>query len=512
MLTHENIWDTYHVESPNRMTIIIDKLKEENLYDKLSHIPHLPLTVNDISLVHPIEYVQYLREICESNDENLIENFCRNHDSIYLNKNSYNCAIRAVECCWSVTDAVIKNRNSNGFALIRPPGHHAYKDNPNGFCLFNNIAICAKKAIKEFPSIKKILILDWDIHAAQGTQFSIKNDDSNIQLISIHRYENGMYWPHLEESNFDVPYYPNTLNIPLNEVGLNDFHYIHIICKIVLPFIFNYKPDLIMVSCGYDAAIGDPKGGMNLYPHFYGLITRILSNLSIPIALFFEGGYLEESISISAKETIAGLLEREVFNYYNLKFPVDSSSNFTGQLYWIVKQLSNKNIFFKNIEELKEYVVSRQVELIPLPKPSKSYLKYFQFKPPAVISNSYLPIDLSVKLEIRDKIEKFINNQNITRDINNLILIDFDDYKKRSITFRGQKFKEPINFEIDDLTTFTFLLSYVILPNIFLFSSNQSFNMFISLWKILPQKIDNDNSKLKFLFETIFEKYNLNYY
>lgn len=104
----------------------------------------------------------------------------------------------------------IKNfyNRAAGFAAIRPPGHHASKETPCGFCIFNNIAICAKKVIfliffflfqARQLGIERVLIIDWDVHAGQGTQYCIEGD-KGIKLVSIHRYENGRFWPELSES------------------------------------------------------------------------------------------------------------------------------------------------------------------------------------------------------------------------------------------------------------------------------------------------------------------------
>ena len=110
----------------------------------------------------------------------------------------------------------LKREVENTFALIRPPGHHASADRPCGFCIFNNVVICAKVCLNDSSKdakpvtqaaldrwgAKKVLIVDWDVHAAQGTQYTIQNDP-RIKLISIHRFENGDFWPNTHESNWD---------------------------------------------------------------------------------------------------------------------------------------------------------------------------------------------------------------------------------------------------------------------------------------------------------------------
>uniref|UniRef100_A0A0N5B668 Hist_deacetyl domain-containing protein n=1 Tax=Strongyloides papillosus TaxID=174720 RepID=A0A0N5B668_STREA len=511
MLKHKNVWDCYHAESPNRMTAILDMLKEEKLDSKLHEIPYVPLSKEDIALVHPKSYIDELENLCIIGSDYDREEYCKKYDSLFMASDTYDCAFRAVECCWSITKSVLENSNSNGFALVRPPGHHAYGNNPNGFCFFNNIAICAKKAIKDYDNVERVLILDWDVHAGQGTQFSIKDNDPNIQLISIHRYENGEYWPHLFESNFDILCSSNTLNIPLNEIGLNDFHYIHIMSKIVFPFIFDFKPNIILVSCGYDAAIGDPKGGMMVTPYFYGLMTRILSSLSIPLALFYEGGYLPESITISAKETINGLIEKEIFNYYKSNYPPDSSINFKNNLYWMIEQLSYKNVLFKNIKEMNNNFIHNSIKLQPLQIPSEKSLTNFQFKPPAITRGVYSPLSKEEISVAHKYLTYYSKSQDILIDTKKLAQIDFDD-KTKVLYFINNNHKDKISFEIKDLTIFTFILSYIIIPNICSFTSNESFISYISNWKILPTERNETELAVKSLLDELILKFNLKYY
>ncbi|CEF63291.1 Histone deacetylase 10 [Strongyloides ratti] len=511
MLKHKNVWDHFHAESPDRMTAILDMLENEKLNDKLTKISHISLSKNDIALVHPMSYIEKLENLCKNGCDKDREDFCKKHDSIYMVSETYDCALRAVECCWSITKSVLENRKSNGFALVRPPGHHAYSDNPNGFCFFNNISICAKKAMKDYDNVRKILIIDWDIHSGQGTQFSIKDCDPNIQLISIHRYENGKYWPHLVESNFDESFSSNTLNIPLNEVGLNDFHYIHIMCKVVFPFIFNFKPDLILVSCGYDAAIGDPKGEMMVSPYFYGLMTRLLSSLSIPLALFYEGGYLIESITISAKETISGLIDREIFNYYKSNLPPDNSINFKNEFFWMINKLTSHNNLHKNINTLNYYLTQNTIQLSPLYQPSKEELKIYQFTPPAITRGVYTQLSNEEITTAHEYIVHSMKCQNIENDTKNLIHIDFNDEKK-ILTFTGNKHQETISIVIDDLTIFTFILTYIIIPNIFCFTSNENFDKFLSNWNIMTINNYDENLAIKSIIEKLFSKFNLQYY
>lgn len=122
-------------------------------------------------------------------------------------------------------------------AIIRPPGHHAMKAEYNGYCFFNNVAIAVQHALDKC-GMKKILIVDWDVHHGQGTQRMFYNDP-RVLFFSIHRYENGTFWPNLRESDFDyIGEGPGTgynFNIPLNKTGMTNADYLAIFQQILMP-------------------------------------------------------------------------------------------------------------------------------------------------------------------------------------------------------------------------------------------------------------------------------------
>ena len=175
-------------------------------------------------------------------------------------------------------------------------GHHALNSVGNGFCLLNNVAIAAKWAKKEGKA-QKILIVDLDVHHGQSTQYNFY-DDPNVLYFSIHRYEHGLFFPHLRESNFDYiggtedqPSCGKNFNIPLNKFGLGDEDYLSIFHQILMPVTHEFRPDLILVSAGYDSAIGCPEGQMKVTPAAYGhLIHTLMSFAEGRVGVFLEGG------------------------------------------------------------------------------------------------------------------------------------------------------------------------------------------------------------------------------
>ncbi|KAF8360589.1 hda-10 [Pristionchus pacificus] len=306
MLDHCIRWDSYHIESPDRMTVILDRLKSCDLLDNANILPSRSASVEEIEIVHTRDYIDQIKTICtKSIDE--IEDYCKTVEDVYMNENTYDLALLSAGCSIDATLSAFKEKSSS-FAVVRPPGHHAFPSVPCGFCWFNNVAIAAKHA--RSSGAQRILIVDWDVHAGQGTQECIQGDNG-IKLISIHRFEHGNFWPNLEQSSVDHKF-PNTINVPLNSIGEDDSSFISIFHLVVLPTLIDYQPDLIIVSCGFDAAIGDPEGEMKVSPHGYGRMTRLLMNTGIPISLILEGGYFLPSISRDA-EFVVRALQGETF-------------------------------------------------------------------------------------------------------------------------------------------------------------------------------------------------------
>lgn len=211
----------------------------------------------------------------------------------------------AAGCALTALHAVLTTPNSNGFAAIRPPGHHASPDAGCGFCIFNNVAICAKAARK--AGLDRVLIIDWDVHAGQGTQYCIEND-SGIQLVSIHRYEDGHFWPHLPECGVNQPY-KNTINIPLDASGYGNFEYAAFMDMFIRPVIHQFNPQFILVSCGFDAGFGDRLGEMCVTPAGYAYMTGVLASFKIPLLLLLEGGYFIDALPFHAERCIEALIE-----------------------------------------------------------------------------------------------------------------------------------------------------------------------------------------------------------
>lgn len=275
-----------HPECSERLACTIQYLQNQKWFDQLQIVPARIAEQNWLETVHDYDYINRAKKTCASGVP-----FLDSMD-VSICKESFDIALQATGGVLQLADQMIENNIDNGFALIRPPGHHAEKDMALGFCLFNNVAILARYLQKQH-GLNKIMILDWDVHHGNGTQHTFE-DDPSVLYISTHQY----------------PYYPGTgawyetgngrgegatLNCPM-AAGTGDFDYEKIFTDKILPKIDQFKPEIFIISAGFDAHRDDPLGQINLSTGFYGWMTKALMEKADKYAegkiiSVLEGGY-----------------------------------------------------------------------------------------------------------------------------------------------------------------------------------------------------------------------------
>lgn len=282
-LEHDPGFD--HPESPERLRGVYKLLAEKALRDCFLKPKFSPASHEIIALNHSAALIQRVAETAGKVFDFL-------DPDTKTSSASYGAACMAAGALIKGVDLLTAGDIDNGFALVRPPGHHAERDQSMGFCLFNNVAIAARYAT-EILGLDRVMIVDWDLHHGNGTQHSFYESEK-VLYISTHQY----------------PYYPGTgslretgkgkgegftLNIPLPGYQ-GDVDYATIFDDLVVPIGREYNPQLILVSAGFDIYRGDPLGTMEVTAQGFAYMTRILVRLAEEVSqgrllVTLEGGY-----------------------------------------------------------------------------------------------------------------------------------------------------------------------------------------------------------------------------
>jgi acetoin utilization deacetylase AcuC-like enzyme len=277
-----------HVECPERILAILEHLRETGLLERLHPLRARDATLEELALCHDRNYIEVVREASERGGGWF-------DADTYLNEHSYAAAVRAVGGVLSAVEAVREGRDRNALCLTRPPGHHATPARGMGFCLFNNVAIAARFLRQ------RVLIVDWDVHHGNGTQ-DIFWDDPSIWYLSTHRY----------------PFYPGTgaaaergagniINLPMSSSTSRE-EFLERFEGALGKAEKEFRPEWLLVSCGFDAYEGDPIGGLGLKPEDYRTMTDLLMGQGLPIVSALEGGYSLEGLGPCAEHHLRGLL------------------------------------------------------------------------------------------------------------------------------------------------------------------------------------------------------------
>ncbi|CAO3567109.1 unnamed protein product [Mortierella alpina] len=312
MRFHNNVHgDDDHPEDPRRIWRIFDALNTAQCTDRMIKVPSREATSEELGLVHTESHIDNITKTTVMSKDDLLE-MANSYNSIYLNNSSAFCARLSCGSLIELCRAVALGQVLNGLAIIRPPGHHAEPDEAGGFCLYNNVAIAARY-LQKSHGLKKIFILDWDVHHGNGTQTAFI-DDPDVVYCSIHRFDHGTFYPGdavaaAHTTVGEGPGRGRTINIPWNSSGMGDSEYIYAFNKVIMPILYEFAPDFILVSAGFDAAKGDHIGQMLVTPAAYGHMTHMLKSLAGgKIILALEGGYNLDSIAVSGLACAKALL------------------------------------------------------------------------------------------------------------------------------------------------------------------------------------------------------------
>ncbi|GJU94638.1 histone deacetylase 5 [Tanacetum coccineum] len=298
---------------------------------------------------------------------------------------TFSCSDLAAGYVLQVAEKVAKGELDSAFAIVRPPGHHAEQDQPKGFCLFNNVAIATQFLLDQKElGINKILIVDWDVHHGNGTQKMFWKDP-RVLFFSVHRHEHGNFYPYGDDGSHlmigEGPGLGYNINVPWENDQCGDADYVAAWDHILIPVAKEFKPDIILISAGFDAAIGDPLGKCRVTPNGYTILLKKLMEFSSgKIVMALEGGYNLTSLANSVLACVELLLDDKPITESTDAYPFESTWRVIKAVreelssYWPV-------LADKLPEKLPSYVLNGRCpyELVYKKKSSLSHLRDLKF-------------------------------------------------------------------------------------------------------------------------------------
>jgi len=279
-----------HPETPARLRAVLDRLRTEPAVELREAEP---ASLEPLLAVHPQTHLETLQALSSKGGGALFL------DTI-LSRDSWSAVLGGVGAVLAATDYAMAGQG-HAFAAIRPPGHHALAARGMGFCLVNNVVVAARHA--RSAGLKRVLIIDWDVHHGNGTQALVERD-ATVRYVSLHQ----------------SPWYPgtgaaeergvgNVFNVPRGP-GKPPSLYLRDLWTGIVAATTDWTPDLVLVSAGFDAMAGDPLGGFTMEPEHYAEWTiRLRQHLpSAPIVGLMEGGYVPERLAEGVASHLSALV------------------------------------------------------------------------------------------------------------------------------------------------------------------------------------------------------------
>jgi acetoin utilization deacetylase AcuC-like enzyme len=267
-----------HPERPERLAALLTAFPEFS--------EARTATVEELAFVHEPGYVETVRVLAESDETRWLD-----ADTV--------CTPTSWQAALLAAGAAIGAVEAGGFALVRPPGHHALPGRAMGFCLFNNVAVAARYAQRELELVR-VAILDWDVHHGNGTQ-DIFWDDDSVLFVSLHQ------WPFYPGTGAPGEGNATVVNVPL-PAGTGDEEFLTAYERQAAPALRGFEPELLIVSAGFDAARDDPVGGMELTENGFRELGSRVNGLAPRLALVLEGGYAVEALPGLVRAAAEGIV------------------------------------------------------------------------------------------------------------------------------------------------------------------------------------------------------------
>jgi acetoin utilization deacetylase AcuC-like enzyme len=314
----------HHPERPDRIRAIHRAIREAGMLDSPDPFPEFRLELGALdgggiklmeriaapadekwlSVVHTPRHIEHIRRICELGGGVL------DQSDTPVGANGFQMGLLSLGSALMACDLVMRGEATRAFSAARPPGHHAEQDQPMGFCLFSNIAIAARYVQQQY-GLKKIAIVDFDVHHGNGTQAALE-DDPTILFVSLHQHPATLYPGSGYESETGIGEGEGfTINLPF-QPGAGDAEYLDVINRRVLPALNAFRPELLMFSAGFDGHRDDPLAQINLSEDGFEQITRRLVAIADrhcdgKVVSLLEGGYHLRALGRSVVKHLIGM-------------------------------------------------------------------------------------------------------------------------------------------------------------------------------------------------------------
>ncbi len=305
-LLHAPPRGSWHPENPERLRIVYEAVSSLPIAKEAMVITDERATEEDVALVHEPRYIERVKEACRTSPQGAFLDA-----DTYVGGDSFEAALVAAGLCMACVDAILEGEVKRAFALVRPPGHHATPNAAMGFCLFNNAAIAAAHARRR--GAERVFIADFDVHHGNGTQDAFYADP-NVFYFSTHQYP---WYPGtgLATETGEGEGEGTTFNVPLPP-GCTDSEYGRIYREVCAPLIRWFRPDLLVISAGFDPHHRDPLSGMHLTAKGFRAIVEAMLEAGEEVCqgralVVFEGGYDPEGLRRSAANVALALAESE---------------------------------------------------------------------------------------------------------------------------------------------------------------------------------------------------------
>ncbi|UCD80044.1 MAG: histone deacetylase [Desulfobacterales bacterium] len=321
-------------ECSDRVAVLYDMLQESDMRGNFQDITPRPAEKEELLQVHSPEYIQRLEDT-------------QGQAYTYLDPDtqaspfSHETALLAAGGLCRAIELVHAGKLDNAMALVRPPGHHAERSRAMGFCLYNNVAVGVRYAQSRL-GLGRILLVDWDLHHGNGTQHCFE-DDPSVLFFSVHQsaaYPGSGRFGEVGKGRGKG----RTVNIPLRR-GCGDAEYVSILEKILRPIALDFKPELILVSAGFDIHHNDPLGGMGVTPQgFAGLTRSVLTTADLccegKVVMTLEGGYDLDGLKDSVKAVLREMAGLQATDIEKITAGVDAKM--ITYLLWRVRRIHGR--------------------------------------------------------------------------------------------------------------------------------------------------------------------------